>query len=1036
MTGEDSDKKTVFSDDKKRFIDLYIRMHDADLTDEQKELVYAQVAEIEDYNKNNYVISTPDITVARVLRKMFPREYEYTIEENLMSYAYPEHEPENDQIDITEYQDLYEAGYRDDFINQLVAQLRQRLLANTNPRSTNICISDYLAADNHNAAEHLLEEFVKAAKNYQEKSKWVILAPLGIDGHAHALMIHIHIISSDQSYITICLRDPYGKRNNFEEKFHGLFERLATKFSELMKHNIIFTKQNDPDDLQGFDYDNSNCAALTIFTLNYYLDCALQGEHPQQYKLRITFDSLPNSVLNESLHKAFVLRLKTFQLKSINYDTNLAFNKFCNRKVFYKDLSVGINEPIDDYVDAIVEEVVAEAIYEVTSDLQAKDQAEKLYNIMVTNANTKYEYFINEESRIFINNLTDLQKFELLNRISNQVISQYVPSPVSNPCFFSKCLNRIFKYFLELIDEAEVQNAYRAFSMFITQRQLPTTDESTRVRQDPNLVRAEISALDKLRQAAMSAKDYDLFKSLLFGCKAEPDFIAHATTILRVLLNKATKAPNYYVFIQDPTKRLVSVKHSMIDDLLAVGSDIYAREVLSRNTASYGNRREISIVSTPSIVELITRFPPSYSKLLLRHFPGAINRLVLEAARCCNIELLKVLLSKDLSIDNATLSLAIESVGDGLRKEKPIKRCPLGFAQIRDPEYMQELRLAPKLIEAAKILLKSQQTKQTKKTEQATSAALPILPQNPHIQLIEAVKANNIDAVRALLNSGQIKNIDMQDSESFNALRYAMLNRNFLIARVLLEAGAKLFTYLSDGFTPLHVILECNDCKILNNLLLGTLKSLLEMDILHELLQFTAMQGHDNAFRWLVDNYFDTFEQQQRDQLIRRLFLVPCIKDNEQLSLILRQYLSEQGTRRLQAATSQASSAITGHSDAASMQEVNFSSQRIASTDSARFLSALMRTNNLKISELSEIEACRVREILSGRAHLTEIEQNQLAQRFNFYAPLFFSSHTSAEANPLSTSGNTGQSSSTETSLDRCEESGSSGARSQQQARR
>ncbi len=741
-------------------------------------------------------------------------EYEYR-KDKFFEYAYPEHRFDNEELDISRYRDLYDACYSGTIIDYIIKQMRAKLDDNPKPEKTTIILTNGIRYKEANDILQLLNSISSELTDPPKKKKYVILSPLGIDGHFYALAVHIE--KEEKIKITIILHDPYGIKNSFEVKVKQLFQALAFGLADHFEtDDIKFDCQNAPDDLQGFDYDASNCGALTIFVLQKYVEFALLDLSPDNYKISIAFDSLPRPELNKSLHKAFVLRLKLLHLSQSSPDDNVGFQNISGQ--------VCANEG---------------------RKVKAKEQFYKLQTKVFKTAIEKYSSFIPSSRRRsiidFIKALNNIQMIELLNVISEEIVMQEI-EVISNSDRFSDFMKNILANFQQPIVASTPQEKLTQSMLTKLENQVLSFGSiGTSPIQPP-----QDCLKEQLKKVVLASDDYDEFVRCLESVRGNRNFSAYITEVLQALLinkheNPYKTWPRIHIISEGKPRQFVSIDSKIIDRLILEGADIFAKNIISKPVFN-GD----SVCSSRSCVEIIATLPPSFSGIALKHFPDYIGLLFCLAVQNANYELIRYFLDrKDVSLSNATLKSSLEIVGHNLPETAPMQM-PRGGVQLRDPVLMQKLRLKAILKEEVIRLLDERLEQQSKAKD------VFWLPQNPHIKLIWAVKAGDLTAVEELLLNGSIKNINMQNSDAINALAIALGGKHVDIACCLMGEGAKLCMMLSSGISPLHYALLTDDSIYLNEVFHSRNLSEISSGDFFDLLSYTAMSGWANSFQWLL----------------------------------------------------------------------------------------------------------------------------------------------------------------------------------------
>lgn len=328
-------------------------------------------------------------------------------------------------IDKEEYQHLYEVGYHHTLSNKLVAKLKDKLSQSTSPVGAKIFISD-VCSDPKELGKvlGLLQNDLKGES--ESINKMVLILPLSIKGHAHSLVIHIDNILTRPT-VHVIFKDPYGVVND-PEKHMPFYEQIRSFVQEIRPEALMY-RRSDEADLQGRSIDLRNCAPLNIYCLGKFLDYALTDADPRDYKIDMLFDILSSDrcdrVRNDEIHYAFVLRLKAVQLKSIELgDQDLVFQ--------VKARENGSDPEKTKIVEGSVE---------------------KLLTKILETSKAKLISYCGDKALEKFNSLALLEKINLLNLISEQVVLQQSQDLI-NPSGFSRFIDRIIDNFETKIDSA------------------------------------------------------------------------------------------------------------------------------------------------------------------------------------------------------------------------------------------------------------------------------------------------------------------------------------------------------------------------------------------------------------------------------------------------------------------------------------------------------------------------------------------------------------------------------------------------------
>ncbi len=808
------------------------------------------------------------------------KEYEYS-RNKFFEYAYPEHRFNREALNISAYQYLYDAKYTGELINILINQMKRKLECKQIPEKTKIIITNLIDSDENISRffNHLPSDLLQNNKI----KKYILLSPLGIKHHAYALAVHIDIAETIK--ISVIFRDPYGKRNLYEEKSNRLYKLLYEKFrtrftSYFNPREISLHFRNITDDLQGFDYDDGNCAVLSLFALERYLTCALLDKPPEEYHINFTFDSLPNPILNESLHEAFILRLKVLHLTSIQDEYEHRFYRFFGFQSEQENTNVSIWK------------VCIWKGYKAIGVLKALQH--KIFQAAIE----KYKPFISQKNLIRLRQLNrsnPSESIKLLNSIAEKIVEDKILNdikPLDFPRFLKSIINDFFNPIQPMTKKKVIsprETTPKIFNLLaLLNFFLSVPDKSS------------ISIEEQLKESAQ-ASNYQEFKQLLDQAReTHNDFVNCITRVLRALLSNYCVGDQNTTVVNVETQNPIHIQKQIINDLLSEGADIYAQEILRSSFIARNN--SFKTVGIPSCVEIISRLPPSYSQPFIEHYPSCVNSLFLKAAKHYNVELMRYLLIRSKPY-NKTVEQAYKELGSSLRKVIP-KPLPSPCWPIRDPAFIQEVRVfayIQKIRAARKKQEEQQDRQQEEKQELVIEKDLKLycqindckfnpfsLPQNPHLQLIWFVKKNDYRSVENLLKSGgrAIKNINFQDENGINALAWAMWLKHVDIAKFLIEENAKLGIKLSySGWSPLCFALRSNDIKFLNNVLgvQGNVLSAINNDF-EGLLLFSANLKLKSSFKWLLS---------LRNSLIRTrtikdyIKMLPRIRDNGCLKILL-----------------------------------------------------------------------------------------------------------------------------------------------------
>lgn len=737
-------------------------------------------------------------------------ELEYTSDKQFYPYAYPEHRFFDEYIDISEFQDLYDAGYSDELINILVERIRQKIITSPKPHNTNMIITNLITEDINSISEIIkCIQDSRDAINNNAKSKLIILSALRLQGHAHTLVIHI-----TKSEVYIILRDPYGKNYTFEDKAKNIFDYLAKAIIEIFPNIERFNYLNTPFDFQGLHYDYSNCAPLTLYCIEQYLAFALSDEHPERFKITISsFDNLPYPKLNESLHKAFVLRLKVSHLISVD--------QTCNYKLGFQSAAA------TNYIDE-------------SRQNNAKQIMHQLIKKICESASLKYNVFISQSLHPIISSLSMEQRLKLLNLISEQIISYKIKN-IINPPKLSQLLERIINNFLKPIEP--IPEKVKMFMDSLVENTDTIFENSFSVGLVPSLTPVSTISRQDALWTAIKRNDLKGFHNILAIERKQLNFTGRITILLRKILNDYLAYPEHKTQAQVPFKDTNTgeiifrpIQEVIISALLDEGADPFEKSVIHSSRVG-------KVSHGSSAVETAAQLPPLFTSTILKSFPNSLNLSFLTAAQYCNLELIRFIFRyKNLQIPKNVLEQAMQMAGKSLPQNDT--RHPLLLINMRDPTHFEQKRTAPaKIVETKKIISEKISAHGHNDITEITAF------KNIQMQLIDAVKEVNINKVVELLSQPvKIKNINMLNEEGFNALGLAMHIKAKEIAICLLKQGA-LLNHFNFILTPLEMAILHNDFNFLDAVL-NKEPQLIYIDF-DRLLSFTDRPDLLESSRWL-----------------------------------------------------------------------------------------------------------------------------------------------------------------------------------------
>ncbi len=130
--------------------------------------------------------------------------------------------------------------------------------------------------------------------------------------------------------------------------------------------------------------------------------------------------------------------------------------------------------------------------------------------------------------------------------------------------------------------------------------------------------------------------------------------------------------------------------------------------------------------------------------------------------------------------------------------------------------------------------------------------------------LRDAVSTNDVDAVTQLLNNGH--NPNGKDSRNVSALHYAAQNDNPAIARLLIDAGAKLDPRMVGEATPLHIAAQNNSLKMVEFLIKEGCKIDAKDNSGRTALHFATGQGLSTLVNLLLDLGADINQKNYKDE--------------------------------------------------------------------------------------------------------------------------------------------------------------------------
>jgi hypothetical protein len=870
----------------------------------------------EDQNRREHAISEYHHAIS---------EYHYVSPDQFYRFAYPEHTFNDEVLDLTSFQDLYDARYSEESINHLLANLRQRVEAEQKPIGLTIVVSAHISPENcllqlDSCIQNALQQAMVSSCG-----RVVILSSIQIGAHAHALVLHL--TATDVHCI---FTDPYGNHPYLREGQRQLSKflvQLVDKYSQNLPIKFHYLETNF--DLQGLYYDDNNCGALTLYCLEQYLECALWDKHPNDYRVDKIFDALPSQELNNSLHQAFVLRLKARQLVCVSHGND----------------SLRFQSDPSTYFQR---------------DKHAKALAEQLIMRINDASQTTYQDFISIYAQIIINRLNREQKFVLFNCISDSIVYCKVSNSI-NPPKLTSLITRIVHRFQQPRDLEEVARVHRIFLCMLTEVSQQIIKECEELKEkerkllhDPNtgasgipdfsqptqatqgLLAATSSSLSSvaatpsnprdaalaidrnvaesfalrdlqstvavgtnlktvhltqptgflthqpntfnrftltgvegfqlersnpLRSAVLSG-DLNLFLKAIEVARIEPNFFLQITYVLNSLLNDLIQNPDqfrtYYRSITDTQVIYDSSLGQIFDQLLKEGADPFKCQLIDSPKVGH-------VSFNDSTLSIIARLPIEFTRVLLAYFPNSLEMLFVEASFYCNLDLINFICSeRNLILSTRTLAEAKHLAGNGLPKKEACwqRNLPL-FA---DHNLMRNLRTRESVIRETRSYIEIfEQGQKGKLPEECQtlgmlsnnhSTTLPRRSKNPHMALIDAVEAKDLPKVRELLESGQIKNIDMLNEAGVNALWVAFYESLDEISKYLLQRGASL-TYFNfpryENFdyctTPIDLAIWDNkidflDAVLNNNTQLANVN-------FPRLLAFAQERNLTNSLAWL-----------------------------------------------------------------------------------------------------------------------------------------------------------------------------------------
>lgn len=605
-------------------------------------------------------------------------QYKYSTQKGFFEYAFPESDSSTGTI-IAAYQDFYDAGYTNGLINQLMRNLRQKLgETKTLPANTKIFALD-ICPDISKLSDFLNEKIT--GQDLSSTQKLVFILPLSIESHAHSLVIHFENTPEGPIVHTI-FKDPYGESFAFESKTYTVINQVTIFAQKICASKIkTFKYKSDAIDLQGFNYDYSNCAPITIYCLEKFLEQALTDSRPNEYKISLSFDMFSDPEMNIAAHNAFVLRQKLEQLQSVREDYELAFQSA--RATNFKD---------------------------ATKSSAAKESIGNLLEEIFDSATAKYieQKFITPDKYEKISNLDKAQQIKLLNSISLYIVKT-ASSNIINPSELSEAIGRIIDNFdseLEPMTQEHRQlmqdysiftedmlnfmllgmqprhigsveskliksiqkNDWEIYQSYVTSRTAEQIEEEINAHdrfgktaityaielENTFIIRdlcekgadiltpANKIGTSALKSAAINAQNIEILETLLSILAGRNDYFDILTDLLQFLAIEWSENGN---FITRDLEQNTDIRCQILNKLLSEGADPFVKPILS----FYEN----GCLSSPSAIQNIARSKPALAQTFLNNYPEKLITLFLEAIEGRNSDLINYL---QLQIQESTFT--------------------------------------------------------------------------------------------------------------------------------------------------------------------------------------------------------------------------------------------------------------------------------------------------------------------------------------------------------------------------------------------
>lgn len=598
-------------------------------------------------------------------------QYKYSTQKGFFDYAFPEFASSQEAIN-TPYQDLYDAGYTNGLIDQLMKNLRQKLgEAKILPANTKIFVLD-ICPDISKLSDFLNEKI--ADQDLTSTEKIVFILPLSIENHAHSLVIHFENTPEGPLVHTI-FKDPYGESFAFESKTRTVIDQVKTFAQNLCENKIkTFKYKSDAIDLQGFNYDYSNCAPITIYCLKKFLEQALTDSRPDEYKISLSFDMFSDPEINIAAHNAFVLRQKLEQLQSASEDYEFGFQSARATDFIDATKSTSAKASIGNLLKEIFDSATAKYIEQefITPDKYEKisslDEAQKikllnsisLYIVKTASSNiinsselseaigciidnydselkpmTQEHRQLMQDTNIFIKDMLNFTLFGMQPSHIGSVESELIKSTQTNDW-------ESYQSYVESRTAEQIEKEINAHDRFgktaityaIELENIPTIRDLLEKGADI-LTRPNNRGASALKSATINAQNIEILETLLSTLTGRSDYFDILTDLLQFLAIEWNKNGN---FIAHDLEQDTDIRCQILDKLLSEGADPFVTPIFSFHGTG--------CLSSPSAMQNIARSKPALAQTFLNNYPEKLITLFLEAVEVRNSELINYLQPK------------------------------------------------------------------------------------------------------------------------------------------------------------------------------------------------------------------------------------------------------------------------------------------------------------------------------------------------------------------------------------------------------